>query len=132
MRLLLEEDMSQTSGKNTNGRHQLDVGVDAPRGEKMCMKMNQIISTENENTAMKRESRNWRTAEDRMVSDKYVSKSVSASLQKIRGDNVIAQVHPKNPLTLFLGGQGGHLGTSMRTACSYMHRYRLRNEIIHL
>ena len=55
--------------------HRLDVGVDAPRGEKMCMKMNQIISTENENTAMKRESRNWRTAEDRMVSDKYVSKS---------------------------------------------------------
>ena len=39
--------MSQSSGKNTNGRNQLDVGVDAPRGKKMCMKMNQIISTEN-------------------------------------------------------------------------------------
>ena len=73
---------------------------------------------------MKRESKKWRTAEDRMVNDKDVPKSYSASLQKIQGDNVTVQVHPKNRLTLFLGDQGGHLGTTMRTVCSYMHRYR--------
>ena len=42
-----EEDMSQSSGKKTtNRRHRLDVGIDAPRGEKMCMKMNQITGAE--------------------------------------------------------------------------------------
>ena len=70
-----------------NGRHQLDVGIDAPRGEKMCMKMNQITSAEkieilHENT-IQRESRKCCTAEDRMVNDKDVPKSKSASLQKI-------------------------------------------------
>ena len=44
-----EEDMSQRAGKTTNRRHRLDVGIDAPRGEKMCMKMNHFINTENKN-----------------------------------------------------------------------------------
>ena len=35
--------------KTTNRRHRLDVGIDAPRGEKMCMKMNQLITSIAEN-----------------------------------------------------------------------------------
>ena len=71
------------------------------------MKMSQTTRTEKlevlQENAMKKESRKWYTADDRMVNDEDVPKSSSAPLQKIQGDNVIVQVHPKNPLTLFPG-----------------------------
>ena len=50
---------------------------------------------------MKRKSRKWCTAEDRMVNDKDVPKSYSAPLQKNQGDTLSSQVHPKSPGTLF-------------------------------
>ena len=46
-------------------------------------------------------------------------------------ESTMIQVHTKIPSTLFLGDWGGHLGTTMRTACSYMHKCPLQIGIVH-